>query len=157
MRLWLILLLSISMAGVGLAGCGDDDDTADDDDDDSDAGGDDDDDATSVLHECEDFVDESAEDGDRTIAFSGTSYTPSCLQIAAGQTVTWEGTFSSHPLTAGVAPSREGDPEGSANNPIPEATNTGESLDVTFPTAGDYPFYCSIHQGAGMYGVIHVE
>ena len=33
----------------------------------------------------------------------------------------------------------------------------GESFDVTFEKAGDYPFQCDPHAGAGMKGVIHVQ
>ena len=33
----------------------------------------------------------------------------------------------------------------------------GESQDVLFADVGDYNFFCSPHQGAGMTGVIHVQ
>ena len=34
---------------------------------------------------------------------------------------------------------------------------SGEKFPVTFDEAGDYPFQCEPHTGAGMTGVIHVE
>jgi plastocyanin len=87
------------------------------------------------------FLDVGA--ADQTIDFGGslgTVYAPRCLKIKAGQKVTWNGDFSSHPLTAaGCNP-----PGGDA---IP-ATSTGTTTSVTFATKGTYGFYCMNH-GAG--------
>jgi plastocyanin len=103
------------------------------------------------LNGCETFVAASA------IAFAGTSYTPNCVQIAAGGMVTFTGDFTMHPLRPGRAPSRPATDNPSAEpNPITN-TDTGATMSFTFPTAGDYGFYCNVHQSLGMYGVVRVQ
>jgi plastocyanin len=89
---------------------------------------------------CEpaDFV--AANQVDWTFAVS-----PRCLQIKAGQTVTWTGSFSTHPLLAD---------EGDKPNPISTADTSGASATVTFPTAGTYGFKCQVH--ASMTGAVLV-
>src|SRR5262245_57042802 len=48
-------------------------------------------------------VDASAQGANRTITFDDSdTYTPKCLRIAAGQSVTWSGSFGDHPLRAGI-------------------------------------------------------
>lgn len=77
-------------------------------------------------------------------------YTPNCLRVAAGTTVTWMGNFMVHPL----APSTRG----TVPNPIPLMA-TGTTQTVTFTTPGFYPFYCTAHgtnEGTGMAGVVWV-
>ncbi|MDO9017345.1 MAG: plastocyanin/azurin family copper-binding protein [Deltaproteobacteria bacterium] len=97
------------------------------------------------------YVDHSA--GTRTITFgSSFTYDPRCMTITAGQTVTFSGTFSSHPLVAG---SVSGDPAGTTPNPITN-TNTGASATFTFAAPGLYPYFCNFHQ-PGMAGVIQVR
>ncbi len=87
------------------------------------------------------------------IAFGGTLgnvFSPNCVTVHAGATVTWTGSFVVHPLSAGNG--------GSAGNPVP-ATTAGTTVSATFPTAGFYPFYCMRHgsaAGAGMAGVVQV-
>ena len=34
---------------------------------------------------------------------------------------------------------------------------SGETVDVPFPSAGTYPFYCTAHSGSGMFGVVQVR
>jgi plastocyanin len=72
-------------------------------------------------------------------------YTPPCLKVPAGTTVTIGGS-AIHPLSA-----RTG---GSAGNPIP--MHMMSDAMVTFPTAGFYPFQCDIHFSIGMKGVVWV-
>ncbi len=108
----------------------------------------------SSVNGCSSFQDETAPGGSRTITFTFPSYSPPCMLIAAGQSVTFSGSFSSHPLRPGVAPSSSG--TGSPNNPIP-ATSSGNSLTVAFPTPGTYPFYCALHQAMGMIGAVQVK
>lgn len=78
------------------------------------------------------------------ISIAGTSYSPSCLRVAAGTAVSIAAS-STHPL----AP-RSG---GSANNPIPSQTSAAT---VTFSAPGFYPFHCTVHQPT-MAGVVWVE
>ena len=33
----------------------------------------------------------------------------------------------------------------------------GDDINVTFPDAGDYTYWCAPHKGAGMIGTIHVK
>ena len=70
---------------------------------------------------------------------------PRCVQIKAGQSVTWTGSFSTHPLLAD---------EGDKPNPIATADTSGASATVTFPTAGTYGFRCQVH--ATMKGAVLV-
>ena len=83
----------------------------------------------------------------------GEVYSPACVTIAAGRTVTFKGAFSSHNLLRG-SPSNLN--AGSANNPIPEVTTGSEKI-VTFATVGDYPYICQFHNPSGMMGVVRVR
>jgi plastocyanin len=89
-----------------------------------------------------------------TISFGtqlGNNYSPRCLVIHAGQTVTFAGDFSSHPLH----PSTRGTP----GNPV-QQVGGGSSTAVTFTTVGFFPFYCTQHGddlGNGMAGVVQVQ
>ena len=47
---------------------------------------------------CTTWTDRSATNANRTITFDSTGYSPKCLQIGIGQTVTFSGTFLFHPL-----------------------------------------------------------
>ncbi len=111
------------------------------------------------FHGCTDarFVDLRAATASRTVTFgSGPtpfSYNPNCLRVAAGQAVTFTGAFSVHPLSPGVHGSPSANPPG---NPIP-ATASGDRVAVTFPTAGVFPFFCTVHGAGGMTGVVRVE
>ncbi len=108
------------------------------------------------LNGCTTFTDLTASGATRTITFAGTSYTPNCIRIAPGQSVMFSGSFLAHPLTPGRAPSRPTtDSPSSTPTPI-TITATGTSSTFAFPTAGDYGFYCSVHESFGMYGVIRV-
>ena len=114
--------------------------------------------AETATHGCTDgrFVNRSpGTDGDRTIVMApGNQYDPPCLVIRVGQTVTFTGNFSVHPLAPGVAPRRSG--TGATPSPI-EMRSEGTVYRVQFPTPGDYPYYCVYHAGGGMYGVIRVS
>jgi plastocyanin len=86
-----------------------------------------------------------------------TAYTPKCLKVAKGATVTFVskgGDFGTHPLE----PSKKrGD---TTNNPIKE-TLTGTMASFTFPTAGYFAYYCKNHgfsdDGSFMAGAIWVQ
>lgn len=106
-------------------------------------------------------VDRSAASADRTIFFGGTgassiyTYNPSCMNIAAGQTVTFAGEFISHPLARGTVSDADA---GSPDNPIPDPpTHDGRSLAVTYPSAGNFPYYCTQHTAQGMNGKVQVQ
>jgi plastocyanin len=85
-----------------------------------------------------------------TLMFSGFAYTPHCIRISAGTTVTIPGS-SLHPLH-GATCSAEG-------SPLP-TTPTPSNGDYTFDSAGAYGYYCNNHgtnAGGGMAGLIVVE
>ena len=75
-----------------------------------------------------------------------------CLVVSTGTVVNWTGNLSTHPLVGGV------DGAANATSPITIAAQgaTGQAtVDVTFDTAGDYPYYCGVHV-AQMNGVVYV-
>jgi len=77
--------------------------------------------------------------------YGGYAFSPSCVQINKGQSVTFTGNYTVHTLertTQSVA---------GATNPLPANAYSGVSP-VTFgpfPDSGDFNFYCSIHGFAG--------
>jgi plastocyanin len=92
-----------------------------------------------------------------TIAFGGAvgfNYSPACLKVSPGATVTFNGEFVSHPL---VPSAMRGVPSGS--NPIVNMSD-GTTAAFTFPNAGFYAYLCNFHgtdDGAFMAGVIWVK
>ena len=98
---------------------------------------------------CSSFTDLTAPGADRTISFpvGGFAYSPKCIRIKAGQTVTFAGPFSFHPLRksscspAGI-PDTDSDPD--------------DSLPVQLDNVGRHGFYCNQHGadiGDGTYGM----
>jgi plastocyanin len=114
----------------------------------------------TVFHGCmpENFVDRSAPGAARTLTFGGAmfAFDPKCMTIAAGQTVTFTGNFSFHPLSRGINPTPEGLAAGTPGNPIP-TTTSGNTISVSFPRAGTFPYFCALHLSNGMAGVIVVR
>lgn len=113
-----------------------------------------------ALNGCDtdSYVDGSAEDDERVVQIGaeGLKFTPPCLQIARGQTVTFEGSLTAHPIAPGTPDDAAA---GSPENPI-EAVSTGRSVAFTFENAGTFPYYCELHAfgaGMGMAGAIHVR
>lgn len=109
-----------------------------------------------TLNDCAEaeYVDLTAPMAARTVVPMGsTGYTPRCLTIAAGQSVTFSMDFTVHPLAAGIA---HGSSVGASSpNPI-AAQTTGSMYSAQFATPGFYPFKCSTHQHVGMAGVVRV-
>jgi len=89
------------------------------------------------------------------VATTGLTFTPRCLLIRMGQTVTWQGALTAHPLAAG----NPDDPSaGSEGSPI-LTTSSGDSVSFTFASAGTFPYQCQLHAfgaGKGMAGVVAV-
>ncbi len=92
--------------------------------------------------------------GVSTIVFGGTLghvYSPNCIKIPPGSTLTWQGDFETHPLTPST--------RGTQPNPIVATTGGTTPASFTFPQVGLYPFYCAVHgdnSGDGMSGVVWV-
>jgi plastocyanin len=98
---------------------------------------------------------------DNTINFGSIDvvYSPKCLKVTAGATVTFKGfgteSFLDHPL----APSTmRGTLTG---NPITLTEDSSTMKAFTFPTTGYYAYFCKIHgfTDSGMYmaGVVWVQ
>jgi plastocyanin len=109
------------------------------------------------MHGCAEsnFVDQTAgTNNDRMIMTRGTTsaFDYPCMTIRAGQSVIFMWAFSRHPLAPGLAPGETGTP--SEMSPI-AAHNTGSVYTVRFPSAGVFPFFCSVHPGT-MKGVVRV-
>ena len=81
-----------------------------------------------------------------TINFSGTSFSPSTLNVAVGDTIVWSGNFGFHQIqnTAGAIPN------GAAT------FGPSASTDITFMyvvmVPGQYGFQCNFHASMGMIG-----
>ena len=108
------------------------------------------------LNDCRaaDYVDRSADAAERTVVPRGTTgYTPRCLVVRAGQSVTFSMSFTAHPLIPGVP---HGPTAGAASPNLIEAQRAGTTYTVPFATAGYYPFYCNVHGHVGMAGVVRV-
>ncbi|MDB4990836.1 MAG: hypothetical protein JWN04_6014 [Myxococcaceae bacterium] len=105
-----------------------------------------------------DYLDKSGPNDSRIIeiASMGLTYTPRCIIVAKGQTVTWTGSLNAHPLAAGNAAHPDA---GTLPSPIVEKSS-GNSVAYAFPNAGVYPYYCTNHgygAGDGMSGSIYVK
>lgn len=72
-----------------------------------------------------------------------------CIVVDVGTTVEWSGNLNLHPVSGG--PSGTAD----AGSPISMASPQGNTLSVTFSSAGDFPYFCAVH--TTMMGVVYVE
>jgi plastocyanin len=96
---------------------------------------------------------ESAVTPSANVTFTTAGYVPPCMKVAVGGVINWSGSFTSHPLTAGLGGATP--QPTNTTSPFYPPTNTGTTLSLTFPTAGVYPFYCSNHPSS-MIGVVYV-
>lgn len=102
------------------------------------------------------IVDRSASTAMRVVEFGGAvgdAYTPKCMRIAAGQSVTWRGPFSSYVLSPGLP---NASAAGTQPNPI-TFRPVGTEASFTFDAPGDYLFHCSSQPAADMRGLIRVR
>jgi plastocyanin len=72
-------------------------------------------------------------------------YTPNCIHIKVGQSVTWTSDFSAHPLEQAG---------GSSGSPI-QTTMMGTTVSFTFSSPGTFGFNCMVHPGI-MFGAVEV-
>ena len=79
---------------------------------------------------------------DQKITFTFPAYSPPDVTIKTGDTATFSGSFSSHPLVWDGGQFAE--------------TNTGSSRSFSFSQPGIYSYHCRLHQSDGMVGVIRV-
>jgi plastocyanin len=88
-----------------------------------------------------------------TVMFGGSlglKYMPACIRIKPGSSVTFTGSFASHPLVGGT------DGTVDASSPITQTT-TGMTATFNFPHAGTFPYFCAAHYTLGMEGAVFVE
>jgi plastocyanin len=96
---------------------------------------------------CSTYVDRTADCADRNLTFDFTP-SPQCLRVKVGQTVTFNGSSNTHPLSQACGPV----------NAIGNSVTVTRV--VTFSTAGDYGYYCDNHGtalGQAMAGSIRVD
>jgi len=108
-----------------------------------------------TIHNCtEALAEDQSGKTDVTITFTaGFAYTPPCVKVGKGTTVTFSGDFTTHPLVGGEYASGIATPD--PLSPITQ-TDMGMSASFTFPEAGTFPFYCNFHASLDMFGVIYV-
>jgi plastocyanin len=95
-------------------------------------------------------------DTDVPIAFGdaiGFKYSPACIKVKVGTTLTFSGDFASHPLTPGI------DLVEDPASPIQKTDTNPMSGSVSFALspAGTYGWFCGFHGGGGMEGAAFVE
>jgi plastocyanin len=102
---------------------------------------------SGTVNGCTTFTDMTADGGVITFptVASPAQYSPNCVHVLAGQSVTWNGSFSNHPLEASG---------GTTSSPI-TTTNTGTTATFAFPNVGTYGFHCQFHPGV-MFGAVEV-
>lgn len=111
------------------------------------------------------FVDRTAAGASRVVGYGGASgstlfsYSPRCVTIAVGQSVTFSGgttsNFGVHPLGPGINGNATA---GSPNSPVRRmADGNVREVTVNFPSAGTFPYICEAHAAAGMVGVVRVQ
>ena len=79
------------------------------------------------------------------IKFGGTlgfAYSPNELTVSVGDTVTWEGSFSAHPLSSTSVP----DGASTLHN------GTGDTFSYVVTVSGTYDYQCDVHFSLGMIG-----
>ena len=76
-------------------------------------------------------------------------FSPPSQTIAVGDTVHWVWGASGHSTTSGNPCTANGTWDSGVQS-------TGFTFDVTFPTAGTFNYFCSVHCGLGMTGTIIV-
>jgi plastocyanin len=102
----------------------------------------------AVVNGCTAFTDDTAS-ATPTITGPSTStpaqFTPNCVHIKVGQSVTWNVNMGPHPLGAS-----------GGNTPTPiQTTMTGTTVTFAFPNAGTFGFQCQNHPGT-MFGAVEV-
>jgi plastocyanin len=93
----------------------------------------------------------SAEGGPQAVVVrlgesSSFDFSPPEVTIEAGQTVTWQGNFATHPLVSDTW--------------LWDAQWKGSEFSYTFAKPGTYRYYCQLHggpQGVGMSGIVIVK
>jgi plastocyanin len=89
---------------------------------------------------------------------AGLTYTPRCIRVRAGTRVTFNGSFSFHPLQAGTVSGAVATPAAAGTTPLPTSpVSTGTTASFVVAPVGAYGYYCTLHATFGMNGAIFVE
>lgn len=86
---------------------------------------------------------------------SGNMYSPKCIRVSLGTTVTFFGDFTIHPLLGGTVNGGVLTP--AASGPFVPVTNSGMSTDFLMSESGNFPYYCTVHGAGGMNGAVFVD
>lgn len=109
-----------------------------------------------AANNCSTFADLRA----RTVVTVNTvtgqnRYSPACVMVSVGATVTFNSNFGNHPLygglvTGGVATIDPASPIG--------AHNSGTApVSIVFTQLGEFPYFCDFHFDDGMMGSVLVD
>lgn len=98
-----------------------------------------------VVNGCTSFVDATGGAAEITWDLSVGTAPGRCLKIREGQSVTWTGSFTSHPLKASG---------GTTPSPIVNGQPGDTDVTIQFDAAGVYGYVCEIH--GSMTGAIQV-
>ncbi|MCH2172532.1 hypothetical protein MK489_17280 [Myxococcota bacterium] len=82
----------------------------------------------------------------------GYRYEPACLAVSPGTRVDFVGPFDAHPLAVGRIDD-QGIPTLEPNSPI-QATSEGSRATFDLEHSGVYGYFCDMHVGDAMVGVI---
>lgn len=89
---------------------------------------------------------------------NGFKYSPNCIIIHATHSVNWKGidgsNFVSHPLVPGTV--ENGVATEDTAGPIVR-TESGDTQTVYFDAPGQFGYYCDFHYSSGMMGVVYVK
>lgn len=106
----------------------------------------------SALGGCSSYTNLSAASADRTITFDITAFTPRCIEVSPGQSVTFKGDFASCQLYPGL----DGNAAAGAPGSSIGTFITGTTRTVTMPSReGDYVFHC--HAAGTTTGLVRVR
>jgi len=95
-------------------------------------------------------------------AGAANAFSPQTVTINPGDTVQWNWAGGPHTVTSGAPGAADGNfcsnggtQSAAACNSTAYAQNAGATYSHTFPTAGTFPYYCTVH-GAMMTGTVIV-
>ncbi|MDN5846608.1 MAG: plastocyanin/azurin family copper-binding protein [Candidatus Nitrosocosmicus sp.] len=85
------------------------------------------------------------------------AYSPNPVEVTVGQTVVWTNNDSAfHTVTSGTIGAADAGKAFDSGLAGPTAlTNKGKTFEHTFDTAGDFPYFCTLHPA--MTGIVMVK
>jgi plastocyanin len=86
-------------------------------------------------------------------ASDGFTFAPAHLTVPAGTTVRWTNRGAiPHTVTSGASSRAADNPGALLDRRLP----SGATVEFTFSSAGDWPYFCRFHEGMGMVGLVTV-